>query len=203
MAAEFSFYAGENEAIQHLSGSGLGFYGSAFGSSVAVGEYQTTTWITDSNGTSEGPQVDNIKWTHANSGSINGADSVDLRDVPNYLSTLNVRFTNDTSVDTQNTELRIYDRSNIDNDPSGVTCKVAEIIHPGLLQTGLEGLGDTAWISAHGSGLTVGLVASPGTSGLVPGSADTQHDWYVALSASPNSIGSKTMFGLYVSAEYL
>lgn len=30
-----------------------------------------------------------------------------------------------------------------------------------------------------------------------------RHDWYVALSASPNSIGSKTDFGLYFTLEYL
>lgn len=31
----------------------------------------------------------------------------------------------------------------------------------------------------------------------------TRHDWYVALSASPGSIGSKTDFGLYFTLEYL
>lgn len=31
----------------------------------------------------------------------------------------------------------------------------------------------------------------------------TRHDWYIALSASPNSIGSKTDFGLYFTLEYL
>lgn len=31
----------------------------------------------------------------------------------------------------------------------------------------------------------------------------TRHDWYVALSASPDSIGSKTNFGLYFTLEYL
>jgi hypothetical protein len=50
------------------------------------------------------------------------------------------------------------------------------------------------------------LIASPGTSGLSPSGADTvdvQHDWYVAISGSPDSIGSKTQYGLYVSLEYL
>jgi len=30
-----------------------------------------------------------------------------------------------------------------------------------------------------------------------------RHDWYVALSASPDSIGSKTQYGLYFTLEYL
>lgn len=70
------------------------------------------------------------------------------------------------------------------------------------------------------------LTPSPGISGLNTSSADagrlsqpdayyrylttegathqsTRHDWYVALSASPDSIGSKTNYGLYFTCEYL
>jgi hypothetical protein len=70
------------------------------------------------------------------------------------------------------------------------------------------------------------LTSSPGTSGLntlnsdssLPlttngfknyetvdgnGHLSTQHDWYLALSAEPTSIGSKTNFGLYFTLEYL
>ena len=60
-----------------------------------------------------------------------------------------------------------------------------------------------------GSGIVVPLAQSPGPSGHYAGdgSANTgtynQHDWYLALSASPKSIGSKTQYGLYVSLEYL
>lgn len=49
-------------------------------------------------------------------------------------------------------------------------------------------------------------VASPGISGQRPNGAQTsatQHDWYFAISASPDSIGSKTMFALYFETEYL
>jgi len=31
----------------------------------------------------------------------------------------------------------------------------------------------------------------------------TQHDWYVAISAEPTSIGSKTQYGLFFTLEYL
>ena len=36
-----------------------------------------------------------------------------------------------------------------------------------------------------------------------PGHRSTRHDWYINLSASPQSIGSKTDFGLYFTLEYL
>ena len=32
---------------------------------------------------------------------------------------------------------------------------------------------------------------------------DAQHDWYVALSAEPESIGSKQDYALYFTLEYL
>ena len=60
-----------------------------------------------------------------------------------------------------------------------------------------------------GSGIYVPLAKSPGPSGFYAGngSANTgqyyQHDWYVGITASPDSIGSKTQYGLYVELEYL
>ena len=135
----------------------------------------------------------------------NGAGSgIALTALPNYLSTLNIRFNHSSAVQTQNAKLRIYDRANIVNDPSGVLCKVAEIIHPGQTQIN-DGSGDSSWNTPTGSSVIMDLVSSPGLSGLSPngiGTIDLNHDWYTAISASPSSIGSKT-FGLYVELEYL
>ena len=204
--ATLGFLAGENFGIQNLAGSGLGFYGAGFGFSVEVGQYQDTTFITDGNGVNQGPQCDNIKWKDSASGIINSASSgVALTAIPNYLATLNVRFTHGTSIQTQNVKLRIYDRTSINNGASGVTTKAAELIHPDTVQNN-NGSGDTSWVTPVGSAVIMDLVSSPGTSGLRPNGAsttDTQHDWYVALSASPDSIGSKTLYGLYVELEYL
>ena len=201
----FSFLAGETTTINNLAGSGLGFYGAAFGSSVAVGAFQTTTFITNSNGTIEGPQVDNVKWTHNSSGSINGAASVDLNKLTNELATLNIHFAHSSAVQTQNGEVRIYDRVDIAQPPSGLQARVAEIIHPDTTQTA-TGSGDTTWIWASGGDNTVPIVSGPGVSGESPNgilTSDADHDWYLAISASPDSIGSKTNFALYVSIEYL
>ena len=33
--------------------------------------------------------------------------------------------------------------------------------------------------------------------------ASNQHDWYVAISSEPETIGSKTNYALYVTMEYL
>lgn len=205
--ATISFIAGGGLFnINNLSGSGLGFYGTGFGNSVDVGSYQDTTFITNGAGSSQGPQVNNIKYQNVSSGILNSASSgVRLTEMPNYLATLNIRFTHTVAVKTQNAKVRIYDRSNINNAASGVTTKVAELIHPDVTQAN-NGSGDTSWLTPNGSSVVVDLVSSPGVSGLRPNGSQTtniQHDWFLAISASPDSIGSKTNFGLYVELEYL
>lgn len=204
--ADIRFLAGSIFNIHNLAGSGLGFYGASFGSSVQVSSYQTTTWITNSTGATQGPQVDNITKTHPSSGSINGAASVGLLDVPNHLASLQVQFSHTSAVTTQNAKMRIYDRSNINNDPSGVTCYCAEIIHPSFTQTGSLGSGDSSWIHVHGSAVVLNLMDSPGISGLSPNGPSTssvEHTWHIAMSPSPDSVGSKTQFAAYVELEYL
>ncbi len=213
--ATISFYTtNTNDLIP--SESGLGFYGdSGFGASVAVSAYQGTTFMASPDGTTQGPATNNVKYLNAASGILPTASSgIGLKAVPNELTTLNVRFTHSASVKVQNAELRIYDRYSIANAASGVVTKAAEVIHPfgtiGKGGDGLQGSGDATWYSPGGSATTLPLAVSPGNGGewavnsaSSGGRADTQHDWYVALSASPTSIGSKTKYGLYVSLEYL
>lgn len=203
--ASINFFANS----YNLNGSGLGFYGAGFGQSVNVGQYQDTTFITNSNGTAQGQQVNNIEYLNSASGIINSASSgVWLTQIPNYLATLNIQFTNASAVKAQNVKLYIYDRTSINNPASGVTTKVAELIHPDSIQNN-NGSGSTTWASPAGSAVVMTLANSPGSGGLYAGNgsnstrSDTEHDWYLAISASPDSIGSKTLYGLYVSLEYL
>lgn len=203
--AQIDFYANNI----NLNGSGLGFYGIGFGASVDVGSYQDTTFITNSVGTAQGAQVNNIKYQNVSSGIINSATSgVRLTQIPNNLSTLNIRFTHGAGVKTQNAKLRIYDRTNINNSASGLVAKVAELIHPDIVQNN-NGSGDTNWLTLGGSGSIMDLAVSPGASGFLAGNGSngnataTQHDWYVVISESPDSVGSKTMNALYVSLEYI
>lgn len=207
MAAAIGFLAGQN-AFAALGGSGIGFYGAAFGTSVQVGQYQDSTFVTDSNGTTQGPATNNCKWASSSGVKWRGlSPDIHLQALPNQSGSLQIRFTYDTPVKTQNAQVRIFDRTNKDNDPVGVTAMVAELMHPDPVVT-LPGSpsGSSAWVNAKGSGTVLNLTASPGLSGARPSGVDTQsdtHDWYLAMSASPDSIGSKTAFGLYVELEYL
>lgn len=204
--ATITFKAGLNDiTINNLSGSGLQFFGSAAGNSVAVGEYQQTTYIGNGDGTQTGSQINNVKYQNVASGFLGSATSgIQVRCFPNYLATLNINFSHSTAVKTQNNRLYIYDRTSIANNASGVTTKVYECIHPTITNI-LDGSGGVFWQSPNGSSY-MNLVSSPGQSGTsINGINTTQntHDWYLAISASPDSIGSKTLYGLYFSTEYL
>lgn len=210
MAPTIKFIAGGGGfPINDLAGSGLGFYGQAgFAASVAVGAYQGRTFITDAAGVLQGPEVNNVIYLNPGSGILGQAGSgIGLRAIPNWQATLNIRFENDTAVRTQNSSFLIYDRVNTANAASGVTTKMAQIIHPNIVQ-GPGGSGDTTWSTFNSSnpGASLALVASPGTSGFSPNgtsTSDTKHDWYVAMSASPDSVGSKSQYAGFAYVEYL
>lgn len=236
--ATIIFYAGNGTALQHLSGSGLGFFGGAFGQSVELNKYQDTTFITNNNGTVEGPSSDNVKYVNDGSGNVTSiTPATGLKFIPNNRASLNVRFTHGSAVKTQNVAMRIFDRVAANNPASGVWTKAAQLLHPwntfgSAASPAGKGSGDEFWwgsalhastptlgnqdvrlpnnqFTVGGSGIIITLAKSPGPSGEYAGggtgstAAHTQHDWYVALSASPRSIGSKTQYGLYMSLEYL
>ena len=212
--ASIDFYINTTGFAYNLDvgGSGLAFFGNAgFGASVAVGAYQGTTFVSDGTGLVRGAQGKNIKWLNAGSGILGATGSgIGLKAIPNYQATLQMRFTHDETVKTQNAELRIYNRSDINTAAVGVTTKVAEIIHPSQV-TLPTGSGDSTWITPAGSAVVVNFAPSPGISGLYAGDgvtaistrSFTRHDWHAAISASPDSIGNKTSYGLYFALEYL
>jgi len=213
-------------------GSGIGFYGGNFGVSVPIGSKQDTTFITDPLGTDQGAQLHNTKFVASGDAqtpgtvSIDGANEIDLNKLPNYLCPLNVRFTHTEPVRVQNCKLRIFDRNNIDNHASGVTTYVYEARHPATAQTVINlshrGRSEDSWYEFDPLDAMIDMpfTASPGMSGQNTNAQDTntaleytstsgvdwesdRHDWYVALSSEPETVGSKTQYGLYFSVEYL
>lgn len=232
MAAEIKFYANVKAddsvtEIKHNAGSGIGFYGNSFGVSVPVDSQQSSTFTTNSDGTVEGIQLHNTKYVTSSTVSIDGLEAIDLGNLPNHLSPLNIRFTNDDPVKVQNCKLRIFDRNNIQNQASGVTTYVYEVRHPleeqyasGLSFRG-EALNNWYVYDPVDPMQDMRFTSSPGMSGLNTDTSDSsfpekaynstdgvshissRHDWFVALSAEPQSIGSKTNYGLYFSVEYL
>lgn len=194
--AEIKFYGNfegnnENALIRHDLGSGIGFYGLDFGVSVPVGSQQSTTWITNADGTLPGARLHNTaKVASGIPGAEMGTVSVDGNSTPitlnklsNYLCPLNIRFTHSSPVKAQNGKLRIFARDHgIDKPASGVTTWVYEARkprpEPDRLSLSHRGITDFVWkefepLSAQ---TDLPLTPSPGMSGLNTSTADTDPD---------------------------
>lgn len=239
--AEIKFYgniqgspsSSDGELINHAAGSGIGFYGNNFGISVPIGTQQSTTFITNSLGTSQGSRLNNTSMVTSGNNTtpgtvkINGVSTINLDRLPNYLCPLNIRFTHTEPVRVQNCKLRVFDRNNINNHASGVVTYVYEARHPSTIESisNLSHRGrpeNNTWYEFDPLLALSDMVftSSPGTSGTNTNSQDinsdlgwstregslhesARHDWYVALSSEPITVGSKTQYGLYFSLEYL
>ena len=123
-------------ALDTLSGSGLAFYGATAGSSVQIGAYQEVTRVANASGSTYEDDTNNIQYVASTfpSGQTNlsilGSDlPIGLSGIKTMQGTLGIEFGHTSAVKTQNVQLRIYDRNNVNYPASGVNTKVAEIIN--------------------------------------------------------------------------
>jgi hypothetical protein len=216
----------ENNLIATSAGSGLGFFGlQGSGTSVQVASYQDTTYVTDANGANPIRACNNIKYLSSTTAKIsNGNQTINLTGITNAQASLQIRFQQDAggaNIKTQNVKVWPYDRNSSTNWPSSVVVKLVELQHTNnnnLGQARYDGSTSATWTSFHydpdlvaggyvyGTPSTTGLSLynSPGQTGSHPlGTLSTglYHDWYLGISASPDTIGSKN-FGLWVELEY-
>lgn len=182
--AEISFAVERTSAIHSLQGSGLGFYGATFGSSVQIGSYQDATFVTNADGTTNGGSAFNTKFLNFASGDLDtGASStnVPVLHMNAYARALDINFDHTSTVNVQNVQLRIYDRDNKNYPASGVNTKVAELIN-------FDAKDYSSWVSSKGN---------DNTSSECVGSGDLfwwGEQWdstYVAVPYYENSSGIK------------
>lgn len=149
-----------------LGGSGIGFYGASFGSSVQIGSYQDKTFITNADGTVNGGNAHNVKYTAPSSGYPDTLTSgIPLSKLNAYHRTIDVNFDHSTPVNVQNVQARIYDRVNINHPASGVNTKIAELVN-------FNGLAYSSWVGTPGDA----NVATDGVGSNPHGSGD--HVWW-------------------------
>jgi hypothetical protein len=135
---------------------------------------------------------------------------------PYYRNSVGVAFPNfTTSMDTANSgnpDTRLSSLSYPGKQTVGGTGIIVPLLDsPGSGGRGLTGMlypkffqyVNTTYQAAP-FGVSSPVASSTAMAGSYGGtSGDLRHTWRVALSASPLSIGSKTLYGLYVSLEYL
>ncbi len=205
-------YAGEDTQVS--ASSGLGFFGdNGFNAPVVIGEYNGHTFVTNASGTVQGFECNNNKHDGA-SGVIHGQTSsgIALKNLPNELATINLRFTHASDIYCQQVKLYVFDGTFTDGvanktvSVDNLTFYGAEIRHRSRLQTVESAYSDAGWsdISASGSNY-IALVDSPGLNGRRNGGFEelsVRHDWYIALTCTPTQLGDR-QFGITAELEYL
>lgn len=198
MATTIDWYGGDgsNEILPAESGEfdTLGFFGAAYGFSIRVGEYNQTTRVTNDNGTAQNGQIPNVRYLSA-TGAYVASELVgrEVQNIDNDEATLRIRLFTDSAVETQNTAFRAFDRVSIENAPSGVTVLAAEIRNPPGTATASSG--DSSWTTIAGA---TDLSLDNHSTGPL-----STHEWYIAVTVSPTSIGEKTDLGFYFETEFL
>lgn len=154
------------------------FAGSAFDSAIAVTEWNDSTHVKSSGGSndSSGNTPNNVKFISQSGGT--GGDSQadwgdgteDLDAITNAEATLKINFSDASSVATSDAVFYAYDGTTPATAPVNVSIVAAEV-------------GDANWTTIEGSGSALALEDN---------TAATSHDYFIAVSASPDTAGLKT-----------
>lgn len=170
---------------------------------VVIDRYQDKTFITNSSGMNLGSspfgirgsgQLLNNKFLTSTTVNANNQDSVLVSAVPQQSGTLLIRLVEDTmtNVRTQNAILRVVAL----NASSGVDN--IESVYTGVKVQGFVPEEDSAWTQMAGVGALDNRLFFNDHN-----IADVTHDWFVALSASPETVGEKKNFAKLFVVEFL
>lgn len=166
----------------------LQFAGGTFGAAVTVSEYQDSTHVEAAGGgdDSAANTPRNVKFISQAGGG--GGDSQadwgdgteDIDQITTAECTLKINFSHGSSVITENAIFYAYDGSTTTAVPTGVTFQCFE-------------QGDINFTNAEGSGAAMSLDDN---------TTATSHDFYIGVSASPESVGLKTAFKMRIELTY-
>lgn len=179
--ATFTWYLQGTSPTEIEETDNLQFAGGTFDSAITVGEYNSSTHVENNGGTedSSGNTPNNVKYVA--SGTADWGDGTeDLNLMTTDEATLKINFSDASSVTTTENIFYAYDGSTTTEVPTGVTFYAAE-------------QGDSAWTNAEGSAAALSIDDD---------TAATSHDYYIAVSASPESVGLKDAFTMRMELTY-
>ena len=182
-----------DDIVTILSTAHIGFFGDNFGESIPLDNYQGTTVVTNSSGTINDGALPNVKFINTTQGSFGGSTQ-NMASLASGSATLHIRLTSGSASRLQAINLYAYSGS-LSVGPTGSGSIIA--LGPGNMNVmGYEvGGANTTWTTMSGSAAPLAL--TPHT-----GSTQVNHDYYVAISASPTVTGVNTTVSLAIYAEY-
>jgi len=164
-------------ATDRLQFAGAG----GFDAKVPVGEYNDTTHVksnADAND-SDGNSPRSVKYISGTQADWGDGTEL-LTAITEAECPLKINFSDAASVAITDAIFYAYDGSTTTAVPTGVTFQAAE-------------QGDAAWTNAEGSASALSLTDQ---------GAATSHDYFIAVSASPESVGLKSAFAIRVELTY-
>lgn len=158
------------------------FAGGTFDSAIQVGQYNDSTHVESSGGANDSSANTprNNKYLTSTTVSVNGGASKALNTITTAECALKINFAHSPAVAVQDHIFYAYNGTTTTVGPTGVTFRAAE-------------QGNTSWSTPAGSGAALALGNR---------AAATSHDYYIAISASPDSVGEKTAFVLRDELTY-
>lgn len=162
---------------------------------ITVGNWQDETHLgsgdpgTDQCGTNHVPNVKYVSGTQFDGGG--GTESLNDTNLVQTECTLRIEFTDASSVATSNGRFYAFDGSTETNEAVGIEAYAFE-----------QGVGATSWTQINDDSGNIGGDNSGERLDLSDQSAGTEHYFYIAISARPESVGSKTQFDFGIALTY-
>lgn len=163
---------------------------------ITVGNWNTGTHLgsgdpgTDQCGTNHVPNVEYVSNTQF---KLNSGTTENLNDT-NLVATecsMRINFTDASSVATSNARFYSFDGSTVTAEAIGVEAYAFE-----------QGVGATTWTQLNDDSANIGGDNSGERLSLSDQSAATEHTFYIAVSARPETVGSKTQFDFGIALTY-
>ena len=183
---------GGDDVVNVSDTARIGFFGTNFGDSIILNNYQSSTYVTNINGTVNSGELPNTKYVSNSPGMGNvGNGSAAITSFTPSQCTLHISFTSGSASRVQAVKLIAYSGS-LSTDVSG------SLVATGLADATIVGFekGNTNWTIMSGSAAPLVLSPYSGAAGRMT------HDYYVGLSAQPQKQGINTNVSLALYAEW-
>lgn len=160
----------------------ISFTDGTFDDPITVSSYNDGTHVRSSGGadSSDGNTPNNVKYVASGTGDW-GDGTESLANILDAECSLKLTISESTNITVTDITMYAYDGTTDANAPSNMTVQLAE-------------QGDAAWTEAHGSGSALAIDDSD--------TPATDHYFYVAISASPTSVGVKSANKVKIAFTY-
>jgi len=164
---------------------------------VTVGQYNDGTHMgNDDPGTDQcgANHANNIKYISSGQFQLNagGSETLNSTNLAWNENTLRVRFTDASSVAITNARFYTYDGSTVTTEATGVVAWAWQCTPSGV----------NTWQLVNNPASGIGGDNSTERLTLLDQAASTEHHYYISVTATPTSVGAKTLFDFGVALTY-